>query len=242
MAGRRTTPRVEAAAVRRYNMAATWLEYAGDINGLQRCGTYLFRCTRLLPPFVVWQLVQGLQRIIVSVCEAAVDDPARGARGLGHANICSLKDCPQHAFRRYRVITHEFPVAGQHAAEILRPRTIDGGTQDLMSDMSIPEMLRLWRKAYECVDLSVHEQLNRLDGRLDDPMDVLAGIKPDMRGHDGHQRVRDRPERRHSHASALRSAIVRIPSRANSSWQPTCTPARTVIGSLRSIAGTSDAA
>ena len=48
MAGRRTTPRVEAAAVRRYNMAATWLEYAGDINGLQRCGTYLFRCTRLL--------------------------------------------------------------------------------------------------------------------------------------------------------------------------------------------------
>jgi hypothetical protein len=51
--------------------------------------------------------------------------------------------------------------------------------------------------------LSVHEQLDRLDGRLDDPMDVLAGIKPDMRGHDGHQRVRDRPERLHSHAFAL---------------------------------------
>ena len=42
--------------------------------------------------------------------------------------------------------------------------------------------LRLGRQAQKGVDLSVDEELHRLDRWLDDPMDIFARIDADMRG------------------------------------------------------------
>ena len=51
------------------------------------------------------------------------------------------------------------------------------------------QFLRLRRKAQKGVDLSFHEQLDRLERGIGDPVDILGGVQPDMRGHQSYQHV-----------------------------------------------------
>jgi hypothetical protein len=84
---------------------------------------------------------------------------------------------------------HVFAAAGQHTAEILRPRGLDGGVDDHPADMASAEMLRLRRKAEERIDLSVREELNRWRRCARDPTDVVDGVEPDMSGHHGDEHM-----------------------------------------------------
>ena len=54
-------------------------------------------------------------------------------------------------------------MTAQHAAEILRPRAVDGSVHDDVADMPGVQLLRLGRKAQESVDLAIDETLDRFD-------------------------------------------------------------------------------
>jgi hypothetical protein len=86
-------------------------------------------------------------------------------------------------------LAHELPAAGQQAAEILRPGAIDRAVKDYVADLAGTQFLRLGRKAEECVDPLLGEQLHRLDQWIRDPVDVLARIEPHTRRHDGDELV-----------------------------------------------------
>ena len=64
-----------------------------------------------------------------------------------------------HPLGRDRILAHEFPIARQHAAEILRPWAVDGAVDDHMADLAGAQFLRLGRKAQEGIDLSLDEEL-----------------------------------------------------------------------------------
>src|SRR6516162_8257816 len=73
----------------------------------------------VLRPFVVAVFPERLQRIVVSSSDAAIDEsPSRGL-GFTGAKISRLEDGAQGSFGRDRVLADVFPVARQHAAEVL---------------------------------------------------------------------------------------------------------------------------
>src|SRR5215472_14625166 len=132
-------------------------------------------------PFVVRQLAQRLTGIVVSRGEPALDEPLRGTSGVGGAEIDGFEDGARRAFGRDGTFPHEFPAAAQHAAEILRPRTVDCAVDDDVSDMPGPQLLGLRRKAQKGVGLAVYEKLHRLDRRGgDDPVDILLRVDSDL--------------------------------------------------------------
>src|SRR6202040_1880369 len=49
----------------------------------------------VFPPFVVRQPAESLQRVIVSLCKAAIDEQSRSARRLGRAQIRRLENGPR---------------------------------------------------------------------------------------------------------------------------------------------------
>jgi len=55
------------------------------------------------------------------------------------------------------MIADEFPVARQHAAEILRPRAVQRRGGDDMAGMPGAQLLRLRGKAEEGIDLALRE-------------------------------------------------------------------------------------
>jgi hypothetical protein len=112
----------------------------------------------------------------------------RCACWFSRAEIRCRKDGTHDAFGRDRVRGNEFPVARQHAAEILRPRLLHGGIEDYVTDMPGAQILGLGRKAQERVDLTLNEQFDRLDRGVGDPLNVLPGIEPEL-GHDQGQQL-----------------------------------------------------
>src|SRR5262249_2273239 len=76
----------------------------------------------VLPPFAVRQRAECLKRIIVSLCEAAIDEQSRSTRRLGRAQIGSLENGPCHPFGGDRILSYEFATPRQHATKVLRPR------------------------------------------------------------------------------------------------------------------------
>src|SRR5215472_484061 len=113
-------------------------------------------------PLVVWVVAQRLQRVIVALCETAVDELPRGSRRIASAQIGGLQDRPQHPLARDRVLAHELAIAGQQTAEILRPRPIQCGVYQHVADLAGAQFLRLGWEAEKGVDLARSEQLDRL--------------------------------------------------------------------------------
>jgi len=71
-------------------------------------------------------IFEGLQQRIVSICEPAIGDRLGDTLGFTVAKIRCLQDGADRALGGNRVLANEFPIADQHAAEILRPRTVQG--------------------------------------------------------------------------------------------------------------------
>src|SRR4029077_17126231 len=81
-------------------------------------------------PFVVRNLRECLEGIVVARREAAIDDALRRPGRLVGAQIGGLEDRPQYPLGCDRMVADELPVARQHAAEILRPRPIHRAVDD----------------------------------------------------------------------------------------------------------------
>src|SRR5271163_3451593 len=79
----------------------------------------------VLPPFVVGDLVQRLKGIVVGRGEAAGDNPTRDARRISDAKVRGLEDGTQNALCGNGMLANELAITREHAAEILRPRTVD---------------------------------------------------------------------------------------------------------------------
>jgi hypothetical protein len=71
----------------------------------------------------------------------------------------------------------------------LRPGAVHGSFEQDASDFPGAQVLRLRRIAQEGIDLSVDEQLHRVEGPAVDPVEILAGVEPDLRGHQREQRL-----------------------------------------------------
>src|SRR5207244_3829519 len=87
-------------------------------------------------PFIIGELAQRLQRIVIASGETTIDEPPRYTFRFSSTEVGGFEDGPQYAFGRDWMPPHIFAVAGQHAAEILRPRGVHGGVDDHTADMA----------------------------------------------------------------------------------------------------------
>src|SRR5271169_5206676 len=115
----------------------------------------------VLPPFVIGYVTQRLQRIVVASSETAIDEAPGCAHRVTGAEIDALQNSAHDAFAGNRILSYELPVAGQHAAEILRPRAVDGAVDDDMADLAGAKFLRHRRQTEAGVDLAVCKQFSR---------------------------------------------------------------------------------
>src|SRR6516164_10332460 len=147
----------------------------------------------VLAPFVVRQLTKHLKRVVVASGETAIDELSSDSRRLGDAEVRRLEYGAQRAFRRDRIPLEVVPVAREHAAIILRPWAVDRDIENHMPDTPGAQLLRFGRTTYERIDPSVSEKLHQLDGRADDPADILDGVESDISRHDRAEHVRAGP-------------------------------------------------
>jgi hypothetical protein len=89
------------------------------------------------------------------------------------------------------MVAHILPIAAEHAAEILRPRTVQGRIDnDVTGGVAGADFLRLGRETEE---LPIGEEIQRPQRRIVDPINVLA-VQADAGSHHDQQRWRNRCE------------------------------------------------
>src|SRR5215472_6724018 len=90
----------------------------------------------VVPPFVVGKLADGLEGIVIAGGEAAIDEPPRDRRRIAGAKLGGLKNGAQYALGCYRMFSDVILVGPEHAAEILRPGTVDRRADDHMAGVA----------------------------------------------------------------------------------------------------------
>ena len=116
--------------------------------------------------------MERLERVVVACREAPRRRAAERPDRLGDAEVGGLEHRPHHALGSNRVEANEVAVAREQAAEILRPRPVEGTVEDDVTDIPGAQVLRLGREAEEGVDLAVYEQLHWLGRGTGDPVDI----------------------------------------------------------------------
>src|SRR5215475_7776332 len=111
---------------------------------------------------------------------ASLDDRSRGTFRLESAHLTRFQHGAQHALRGDTVPPDELTVAGEHAAEVLRPWAVGATTHDDVADPPRAQLLGLWREREHGIDPTVCEELYRLARRMGRPVDVLAGIEAEV--------------------------------------------------------------
>src|SRR5262245_33981163 len=87
------------------------------------------------------------------------------------------------------MFAYELAVARHDAAEILGPWTIHGALDHRVPDLLRAEFLGYRREADERINLPLGQEQDRLAGRMQDPVDIRAGIQPDILGHTSQKEV-----------------------------------------------------
>src|SRR5262249_16317374 len=93
----------------------------------------------VLTPFVVGQLAKCLLCGILARGEGAVDELPCNALPVGDAEIGGFKNGAQNSLGRNRIFADKLAIAGEHAAEILRPGPINRTVDHDMADMPGPQ-------------------------------------------------------------------------------------------------------
>ena len=104
------------------------------------------------------------------------------------------------------MLAHELLMRSDDAAEVLRPRSIESATDDDVTYLLLAQFLRIRRKAHECIDLAVCEQLHRLGRRVDNEIDIPLGINADVGRHGGNEDMVCRSQFGDSHHLSLEIA------------------------------------
>src|SRR6266536_6448792 len=162
----------------------------------------------VLPPPSVGDLLQGLQRIGVVLHKTPVYEGPSDPIRLEGAHVGCLREGAQYSLGGRRVLLGELNVRYRHAAEILGPRPILSGAYDHMTDFSGPELLGIWGKAQQPIDLPVGEELDRLLRRRLDELGIPPRVEAGVGGHGGHERSASSPANRDG-------AILEIEKRAH---------------------------
>src|SRR5260370_4309629 len=89
-----------------------------------------------LSPLVVRQLLHRLQSVVVII--SAVRHEPRRASGFERADVGRLQDRTKRAPGRHRVLADELAIRGDNAAEVLRPRSVDGAVDDDVTQLLGP--------------------------------------------------------------------------------------------------------
>src|SRR5262249_884544 len=99
-------------------------------------------------------LLQRLQDVILPHREPTLTErPCRAGR-LERTPLLSLQDRSKRALERDGVACGELAVRGEHAAEVLRPRTVHRAVHHDVSDLLLAQLLRVRWKAEIAVDLA----------------------------------------------------------------------------------------
>src|SRR5215471_8403093 len=111
------------------------------------------------------------------------------AAGSAAQKVGRLEDRAHDALGRDGIIVNVVAVADERAAEVLRPRPIDGSIENDMAEASGAQFLRLRREPEKGVDLALGEQVERPDLRIGagDPTYVFCGIETDLKRHEAQQ-------------------------------------------------------
>src|SRR5262249_47262536 len=101
------------------------------------------------------------------------------------------------------MVANVVAVRRHHAAEVLRPWTVEGAVDDGPADAAHTQVLRLRRKSEEGINLARGEQLNRPRRGASDPAYILARVEPDMGDHGAQEQMWARAQTLHTDALAL---------------------------------------
>src|SRR5438093_138407 len=119
----------------------------------------------VVPPSVEGNVLQRLERIVVSIGEAVIDHPSRRSCGIADAEVGRLEDRAHYAFSRHRMSADKVPVARQHAAKVLRPGAVHIAVYDYVPKLSCAQLLRLRWSTQERVSFPVDKELHWSNGR-----------------------------------------------------------------------------
>ena len=141
----------------------------------------------VVPPFVVVDFADRLEGVVILARDAGIDKPPRDPRGVADTEVGGPQNRPQRPLGRDRISQDIFTAGCQHAAEVLRPRTVYRRIQNHVTDMPGPQFLRLGRESEESIDFTLREQVERLELGVDHPPKILFGIEPHLSRHQPQQ-------------------------------------------------------
>src|SRR5437899_4454393 len=144
-----------------------------------------------LAPSPVRDFPQRLTSILVLRLRrvSLVDEGPGDALRLLGAKLGRLEDGPDSPLGRDRMLPHEFSAANHHTTEVLRPWSVHGAIHHHVADLPGAKLLSEGWEPQVCIDRSLGEALDRVDGRRGDPTNILARVQPDVREHTGHEDV-----------------------------------------------------
>src|SRR6185436_13553876 len=97
-------------------------------------------------PAAVRDVPHGLERVVVVRRKAPLGQGSSDAFGLDGTELIRLEDRADRSLGGDGMLLDELPVAGNQAAEVLRPGTIQGALQDRVADLPRAQLLRVRRE------------------------------------------------------------------------------------------------
>src|SRR5262245_10568771 len=91
-------------------------------------------CRIELSPHVIAYVLQRLHSDVVVGDKTSIDQLPGAPGRICHTKVGALEDSPNHAFGRHWVSTHVICSSRDHAAEVLRPRGVNGRIEDRVTE------------------------------------------------------------------------------------------------------------
>src|SRR5262245_9413609 len=134
-------------------------------------------------------LLHGLKGVFVIWSVTIVHEEPSEALRFGCADVGRFENRTQCSFRGCRVLFHKVLVRRDHAAEVVRPGTIDHAVENEVTNVLVPQFLWVRRKPKESVDLALAKEPYCIRLRMYNPLDVFRGVQADMGEYGGKENV-----------------------------------------------------
>src|SRR5215510_2017739 len=166
-----------------------------ESNGIRRL---------VIAPLSIGHLCHRLHGIVVALDVSLVDEELRGLVRLQRAELGRFQDGTYGSFGGDGVAPHKFLVADDHAAEILRPRSVRQALHQHAADPLRSHFLGQGGKTKEGIDLALLKQPGPLlDLRVDVPVDIPRRIEANVGRNHGEEEMSRGTEAPHDQCLAL---------------------------------------
>src|SRR6185312_1558410 len=133
-------------------------------------------------PTVVRQTLHHFRAYLVAWFVELVRQEACDFEWLAVAQVCCLENRAQGALGCHWVALHELPIGAQHAAEVLRPRSIGSRVHDDLPDLPGPHFYGLLSESDDSIRPARRESMHRIQQRSRPRHPVNLGwVDPDIR-------------------------------------------------------------